>query len=205
MSMWNSSETGKPLFANNDPHIALSDVVATEAGWEHVQNYTDQHGNVRVKSEILVALNGASGGGLASNLGAATIVSTYFTGSTTPTDNANNAVSVVVEYNEVVNVDTTGGTPTLVLVNGNESGAGAGNLTLDYASGNNTNELVFTGYVVDAFGATDVLTITPTTSNVTLNSGTITDAAGTADNSETAITAGHVSAGGNSTATVQSA
>ena len=93
-------------------------------------------------------------------------------------------MSARVRFNEAVDVDTSGGTPTLSVTNGNQgTGSGRGPHALAYASGSGSNELVFTLVIAQNNAATnenDVLTIGA--NPLALNSGTIKDA-GTSTNS----------------------
>lgn len=187
MPLWDSTDTGQPIFATKNSKIRLADIVGTESGWEHIRTYTDANGNLRNKSEVLVSMHD-----LPTDLAAGTIIAISWVGNLTPVDNADDVVGVLVEYNE--NIDVTGN-PEIIVVNGNESGAAAGNLTLAFVSGTGTNNLLFQATVGATFGATDVLTITPTTSNITLAGGTVKDA-GTSTNSELVIVAGMVTEGG---------
>ena len=78
-------------------------------------------------------------------------------------------------YDEEVTVNTSGGTPSLVVANNDVSGGGYGNLTLTYlASESTANSLRFRKTSV-GIGNTDVLTVGG--SNIVLNSGTIVDTA----------------------------
>jgi hypothetical protein len=86
-------------------------------------------------------------------------------------------ISVDVTFNEKVVVT---GTPQLVVDNANNSSAGNGDYTLDYASGTGTNKLRFTK-ASQTVSATDVLAIgggSPSAAAVTLNGGTIIAAEG---------------------------
>ena len=86
--------------------------------------------------------------------------------------NAGHVVTLTVNFSEAVTVNTSGGVPTLTLSNG---------ATASYVSGSGTNALVF-NYTVGATGsgqdAADLATAAA--SALTLNGGTIKDAAGNA-------------------------
>ena len=81
--------------------------------------------------------------------------------------------------NEKVTVNTSGGTPTLSVTNGNQgSGSGRGPHLLAYASGSSTNKLTFSlaiGAANAATAADDVLSFG--SNPLALNSGTIVDSA----------------------------
>jgi len=91
---------------------------------------------------------------------------------TAPTgdDGPGTLVAFTVNFSEAVTVNTSGGTPTLTLSNG---------ATASYVSGTGTNALVF-NYTVGATGSgQDAADLATATSNaLTLNGGTIKDAAG---------------------------
>ena len=89
-------------------------------------------------------------------------------------------ILVEITYDEEVTVNTTGGTPTLVIANNNASGGGYGNHTLSYQpTGSTKNQLRFEKTSA-GLGNTDVLTLGG--SNISLNSGTMKDtASGTVD------------------------
>ena len=88
------------------------------------------------------------------------------------TARARSCVTLTVNFSEAVTVSTSGGVPMLTLSNG---------ATASYVSGSGTNALVFS-YTVGAAGsgqdAADLATAT--TNALTLNGGTIKDAAGNA-------------------------
>ena len=77
-------------------------------------------------------------------------------------------IAIKVAYDEVVSVVTTGGTPSLVLSNGGSA---------VYASGTGTDTLTF-NYTVSGGNSYDVSNGSLSVSSLSLNSGTITDAAG---------------------------
>jgi hypothetical protein len=83
---------------------------------------------------------------------------------------AGDEVSVTVTYSETVNVDTTGGTPSIALSIGGTS------VDATYASGTGTTDLVFT-YTVLA-GQTDADGISIDANSISLNSGSIQDTSG---------------------------
>lgn len=191
MGLWGASDAdeSKP---KNLTTAEKKEVFATTAGWvREAGSALSGNDNTSADPEVLVAI-----GGLTTSLGAATISSVDWNISTFDKSDGG-TLSVTVRYNEAVDVDTTGGTPTISITNGNEgTGTGRGPHTLSYASGTGTNELVFTlaiGAANAATNADDVLSIGA--QSVTLNSGTIKDA-GTATNAEVAISAAQGTAAG---------
>jgi len=87
--------------------------------------------------------------------------------------NAGDNVSVTATFSEAVIVDNSSGNPTLTLV------VGSDNRTAQYASGDNSTELVFR-YTIDATGTSgenDSNGISIGANALALNSGTIRDAA----------------------------
>ena len=196
MGLWGASDAdeSKP---KNLTTAEKKEVFATTAGWvREAGNASSGNDNTSADPEVLVAI-----GGLTTSLGAATIASVDF--NTTVADKSDGfTISVTVRYNEAVDVDTSGGTPTISITNGNEgAGTGRGPHTLSYASGTGTNELLFTLAIAAANAATnadDVLSVGA--QNVALNSGTIKDA-GTATNAEVAISSAQGTAAGTVTVT----
>jgi len=196
MGLWGASDAdeSKP---KNLTTAEKKEVFATTAGWvREAGNASSGNDNANADPEVLVAI-----GGLTTSLGAATIGSVDL--NTTVADKSDGfTLSVTVRYNEAVDVDTSGGTPTIAVTNGNEgAGSGRGPHTLSYASGTGTNELLFTLAIAAANAATnedDVLSVGA--QNVALNSGTIKDA-GTATNAEVAISSAQGTAAGTVTVT----
>ncbi len=82
-------------------------------------------------------------------------------------------------FNEKVTVNTSGGTPTLSVTNGNQgSGSGRGPHLLAYASGSSTNKLTFSLAIGANNAATNAGDILSFGANpLALNSGTIVDRA----------------------------
>lgn len=196
MGLWGASDAdeSKP---KNLTTAEKKEVFATTAGWvREAGNASSGNDNANADPEVLVAI-----GGLTTSLGAATIDSVDL--NTTVADKSDGfTLSVTVRYNEAVDVDTSGGTPTISITNGNEgAGSGRGPHTLSYASGTGTNELLFTLAIAAANAATnedDVLSVGA--QSVALNSGTIKDA-GTATNAEVAISSAQGTAAGTVTVT----
>ena len=110
----------------------------------------------------------------ASSLASLNLISPTVSSITAPTgdDGPGAVVSLTVNFSEAVTVNVSGGIPTLTLSNG---------ATATYVSGSGTSALLF-NYTVGATGsgedAADLATAT--TNALTLNGGTITDAAGNA-------------------------
>lgn len=196
MGLWGASDAdeSKP---KNLTTAEKKEVYATTAGWvREAGSASSGNDNTSADPEVLVAI-----GGLTTSLGAATIDSVDL--NTTVADKSDGfTLSVTVRYNEAVDVDTTSGTPTISITNGNEgTGTGRGPHTLSYASGTGTNELLFTLAIAAADAATnadDVLSVGA--QSVALNSGTIKDA-GTSTNAELAISAAQGTAAGTVTVT----
>ena len=132
---------------------------------------------IRAQEEVLVAI-GLIRWSSTTGLKAPTITSTRFiVGTTANTDftanDANAQIDVEVTYDEEVTVNTSGGTPTLVIANNDASGGGYGNLTLTYLASESTANSLRFRKTSCGIGNTDVLTIN--NSNIVLNSNTITD------------------------------
>jgi len=101
-------------------------------------------------------------------------------------------MTVEISFDEEITVDGTGGTPQIVLANGQESGDTDGDATLAYtATGSTANQLRFTATNL-TFSTNDVYTLGGgSQANIDPNSGTITDAI-TSNNIDFALT--HITA-----------
>ena len=101
-------------------------------------------------------------------------------------------MTVEISFDEEITVDGTGGTPQIVLANGQESGDTDGDATLAYtATGSTANQLRFTATNL-TFSTNDVYTLGGgSQANIDPNSGTITDAI-TGNNIDFALT--HITA-----------
>ena len=157
MALWGNTDAdeAKPKFFTA---AQKTNVFATNRGWVQL--------NGKGLEEVICAI-----GGLAGALNAADITSVKFV--QTSLAAGSRTISVDVSFNEKVAVT---GTPRLVVDNANNSSAGNGDYTLDYASGTGTNKLRFTK-ASQTVAATDVLAIgggSPSATAVTLNGGTIT-------------------------------
>ncbi|BCV07669.1 MAG: hypothetical protein CM15mL2_1450 [Caudoviricetes sp.] len=182
---WLTTAQKKEVFANNSGWVV-------EAGSTQTGN-----DNADAQPEVLCCV-----GDLATGIGAADITEIEFI--TTAFDKSDGfTLSVRVRFNEQVTVDTSGGTPTLSITNGNEgTGSGRGPHTLSYASGSTTNELVFSLAIAAGNAATnadDVLSIGA--QSIALNSGTIKDTADGSTNAAVAISAALGTAAGTLTVT----
>ena len=104
---------------------------------------------------------------------------------------AGGTLSITVNYNEAVDVVTTGGTPTMAV-----AGTGGRNHVLDYSTGTGTNRLTFIEPIAAANAATNADDVLPVAAqNITLNSGTIQDK-GTSTNAQVAVSAAQGTAAG---------
>jgi len=186
MALWGNTDAdeSKPKWLTSDQK---KEVYANASGWTvEAGSAQTGNGNANATPEVLVAIKK-----LSTSIGAADITEIEFI--TTSVSAATPAAfSVRVRFNEPATVDTSGGTPTVTVTN---DGAGGGsNFALDYASGTGTNELVFTSTWTNEFLEADVLSIG--TNALALNSGTITDATGTASNATITNSAGIGTAAG---------
>jgi len=171
MSLWGTDVKPKNLTA-----VEKLEVFQTNQGWvREAGSILSGNGNVNANPEVLVAISG-----LATKSG---------TGNITEIERITTSVSAAsagpfsarVRFNEKVDVDTSGGTPTLLVTNSNNGVSTSVNISLDYASGTGTNELTFTGtWTSGQLLENDVLQVEANA--IALNSGTIKDA-GTSTNS----------------------
>ena len=195
MGLWGATDAdeSKPKWMTT---AQKKEVLATTAGWV-VEAGSTMTGNDNTSStpEVLVAA-----GGLTTSLGAATI--TVAESITTTADKSDGfTLCIRVRYNEAVDVAVSN--PTIAVTNGNQgSGSGRGPHTLTYASGTGSNELVFSLAIAAANAATnadDVLSLAA--QNITLASSSTIKDAGTATNSEVAISSAQATACGTITVT----
>ena len=172
MSLWGATDAdeSKP---KNLTTAEKKEVFASAQGWvQEAGSVRSGNGNTSASPEVLVALRG-----LAVKLGNADITEIEFI--TTAFDKSDGGnIDVRVRFNEPVDVNTSGGTPTVSITNGNQgSGSGRGPHAAAYISGTGTNELVFSLTIAAANSATsagDVLSIG--TNAMALNGGTVKDA-----------------------------
>ena len=173
MSSWGTTDGTKPKFLT-DAEKKL--VFANSSGWvleagSESSKFTGND-NPDADPEILVAI-----GELATSLGAATITEIEFV--TTAFDKSDGGnIDVRVRYNEQVTVT---GTPRFLITNQTSSSR---NITANFLSGNNTNELVFRKTIAANNAATNANDVLKVVANpVSLNGGTIKDR-GTSTNAE---------------------
>lgn len=187
MSLWGASDAdeSKPKFLTD---AEKKEVFANASGWvQEAGSAATGNDNASADPEVLVAI-----GGLATSIGAADITEIEFI-TTSVSAAAPGDFSVRVRFNEPVDVVTTGGTPTVTVINDNAGTSTSANIAPAYASGTGTNELVFTVAWTNELLEGDVLSIG--TNALALNSGTIKDA-GTATNSTITNAAGIGTAAG---------
>ena len=173
MSLW-----GNDIKPKNLTDVEKKEVYATSQGWvREAGSRLSGNGNVNADPEVLVAISG-----LATKSGTGNITEIEFITTSVSAASAG-PFSVRVRFNEKVDVDTSGGTPTLLVTNSiyDNASTSQGIVSLDYASGTGTNELTFTGtWTSGQLNENDVLSIG--SNAAALNSGTIKDA-GTSTNS----------------------
>ena len=183
MPLWGDAHgaaTNKPKFLPQDENSDYNraDCYATNAGWVmQAGSKSSGNSNTSADPEILVASGGLAGTSATTGLRAPTVTSMRFVKGTTATTDltaADSTARVMVEitWDEAV---TVAGSPQVVVANNNASGGGYGNYTLTYtATGSTANRKRFTA-TSQSLGNTDVLTLGG--SNISLNSGTISDTA----------------------------
>ena len=183
MPLWgnaHASATNKPKFLpqDEDSDYNRADCYATQEGWVMQAGHPSSgNGNTSADPEILVASGGLAGATDTTGLRAPTVTSMRFVkGTTANTDltavDSTGRVMVEITWDEEV---TVVGSPQVVVANNNASGGGFGNYTLTYtATGSTANRKRFTA-TSQSLGNTDVLTLGG--SNISLNSGTISDTA----------------------------
>ncbi len=187
MPLWGttaSSADNKPKYLVDDENSDYNreNSYATDGGWV-MRAGTPANGNDNADAdpEILVAI-----GELADTISGATITDARFIiGSTAATDftaiEGTGVLELEITWDEAVTVDTSGGTPSIVVANNDASGAGQGNYTLAYtATGSTANRKRFKKTSA-SLSNTDVLTVGG--ANIVLNSGTIKDTADGTTNS----------------------
>ena len=163
MSLWGNSDAdeAKPKWLTAAEKKLT---FATARGW--VFKKSDNH-----QEEVLCAI-----GELATSIGQADITSIDWV-STAFDKSDGGTLSATVTFNEKVTVNTSGGTPTLSVTNGNQgSGSGRGPHLANYLSGTGSNEITFRCTIAAANAATnadDVLSIGANA--LALNSGTINE------------------------------
>ena len=180
MPLWGTTHdavTNKPKFlpTDEDSKYTRADSYATNAGWVMRAGTTATgNDNTAADPEVLVHIGGLAGTSSSTGLRTPTVTAArYVIGSTATTDmtagDGTQRILVEVTWDEAV---TVAGSPQIVVVNGNQSGAGYGNHTLTYtATGSTANQKRFEA-TSRSLGNTDVLT---TPAAIGLNSGTISD------------------------------
>ena len=181
MPLWgnaHASATNKPKFlpTDEDSDYNRADCYATQEGWVMQAGHPSSgNGNTSAVPEVLVASGGLAGATDTTGLRAPTVTSMRFVkGTTANTDltavDSTGRVMVEITWDEEV---TVVGSPQVVVANNNASGGGFGNYTLTYtATGSTANRIRFEA-TSQSLGNTDVLTLGG--SNISLNSGTISD------------------------------
>jgi hypothetical protein len=191
MALWgvSTSDESKPKWLTDEQKKT---VYATDRGWVQL--------NGKGLEEVICAIGELAGEDAVTGIGAATITSTDFV-TTSFSEAAGGNIDVRVIFNERVTVDTSGGTPTIVLTNDQAGGGSAATLSAAYQSGSSTNRLTFrvtVGAAAGTFAEDDVLSIGA--QNVALNSGTIVDQADGSTAVAVAISAAAGAAAGTLTA-----
>ena len=183
MALWGitDADESKPKWLTT---AQKKEIYANNSGWV-VEGGSAQTGNdnTDAQPEVLCCV-----GDLATAVGSADIGEVEWI-TTTADKSEGFTLSVRIRYNELVTVDTSGGTPTISITNGNQgSGSGRGPHVLSYASGSGTTRLVFSlaiGAANAATNAGDILSIAA--QSIALNSGTIKDTADGSTNAAVAI------------------
>tara|TARA_B100000941_G_C28249818_1_gene420901 strand:- start:70 stop:660 length:591 start_codon:yes stop_codon:yes gene_type:complete len=190
MPLWGATDAdeSKPKFLTDEQKKTC---FATSSGWVLENGALTGNDNPNADPEILVAI-----GDLTTSIGSADITEIEFI--TTAFDKSDGGnIDVRVRFNEAVDVDTSGGTPSLAITNGNQgTGSGRGPHAAAYSSGTGTNEIVFRITIAAGNAATnedDVLVIGANA--ISLNSGTIKDAGTTTNSTITNIEAIGTAAG----------
>ena len=183
MGLWGTAHASadnkpkdKPIDENSD--YKKQTVYATNQGWVR-QAGTPANGNdnTSAQPEVLVAIGDLAGSSSTTGLRAPTVTAMRFVKGTTATTDltavdSTGRILVEITYDEAV---TVVGSPQVVVANNNASGGGFGNYTLTYtATGSTANRIRFEA-TSQSLGNTDVLTLGG--SNISLNSGTISDTA----------------------------
>jgi hypothetical protein len=191
MALWGVSTTdeSKPKWLTAEQKKT---VFATDRGWVQL--------NSKGIEEVICAIGELAGTSAITGIGAATITSMDFV-TTSFGEAAGGNIDIRVIFNEKVTVDTSGGTPTIVLTNDQAGSGTAATLTASYQAGSSTNRLTFRVTVAAAagtFAEDDVLSVAA--QNIVLNSGTIVDQADGTTAVAVAISAAAAAAAGTLTA-----
>ena len=176
MPLWGTAEaaaTNKPKFlpASEDSKYNKADAYATQSGWVMEAGHPSSgNGNTSATPEVLVAIGGLAGATDSTGLHEPTVTAMRFViGSTSTTDftagSSAQTITVEITWDEEV---TVAGSPQVVVVNDTRA-----NHTLTYtATGSSANRKRIT-VASQTLGEDDVLTLGG--SNISLNSGTISD------------------------------
>ena len=171
MALWGitDADESKPKWLTT---AQKKEIYANNSGWV-VEGGSAQTGNdnADAQPEVLCCV-----GDLATAVGSADIGEVEWI--TTTADKSDGfTLSVRIRWNELVTVDTSGGTPTISITNGNQgASSGRGPHLANYLSGSTTNELTFRCTIGAANAATNADDILVIGTNATaLNSGTIKD------------------------------
>ena len=165
MPLWGTTASSaaikpKHLTDDEDSDYNIANSYATESGWVmRAGTPASGNDNPAAQPEVLVAI-----GGLDTTLSGATVTDARFVvGSTATTDftagDGTQRILLEITYDEAVTVDTSGGTPSVVVANNDASGGGYGNHTLAYtATGSTANRIRFEKTSA-SLGNTDVLSL----------------------------------------------
>ena len=178
MPLWGKAAAGtqaqKPKWLSTDENSAYKkqDCVGESGGWAmRAGTAATGNGNTSAQQEILVAIRGLAGSG---KLAAPSITSARFVTSALAAGSSK-TMTVEVTWDEEVTVVTSGGTPTLTLVNGNEGANSGRTCVLSYTgTGSSANRKRFTAAPTSA--EDDVITLGGgSQADIALNSGTLSD------------------------------
>jgi hypothetical protein len=177
MALWGNTDAdeAKPKWLTT---AQKETVYATDRGWVQL--------NSKGIEEVICAIGELSTSIVSADINTTAFVTTSFS------EASGGNIDIRLTYNEKVTVDTSGGTPSIVVTN-DQAGSGTdATFAAAYQSGSGTNRLVFRATFAAADGGVaedDVLSIA--SQNIVLNSGTIIDT-GTnpAVNSSLAVPAG---------------
>ena len=193
MSLWGASDSdeSKPKWLTT---AEKKNVYATTAGWvEEAGNSTSGNGNTSAAPEVLACVGDLTVSIGAADIGSVDMVTTAWDAS------AGGTFQVRVRWNEAVDVVEAGSGLKLTLTRTPDGGSAASH-TLRYASGTGTNELVFSLAIAGGspVAADDVFNFVAH-SLVKAGATTLKDA-GTAVDSQVAISAAAALAAGTITA-----
>ena len=183
MPLWGATteDEAKPRFLTT---VKKRDVYADTTGWTQPAQGTD---DPNAQREVLVAIRGLSSRDSSSDAGGTGLAEATLTSmnwnQTSYAWSAGGSISLTVNFNEKVNVVTTGGTPSIML----ETTGMMGGVECIYDSGTGTNRLTFLSEDYDpepeAVEVGDILSVGGYAINV--NGGSIRDAGMTSGHSDT--------------------